>query len=251
MHDPITDLVVLLFSKPGVALGLAGAILLFALWLIGSSEFFQQRPLVKALIDRCNLLASVSGRTGFAEQYAPLDQRFASAASPPTLVRGWKAYRALLARQEDGTFAASLPASQVFDRMDDPARSLEWWANILVAVGLTVTFMGIVAALSEATSAIAASGAGASGPGVEGALLGLLAIAATKFWTSIAGVLSSIILRLVARRRRDKIEGLEADLFQSLDASVEFSPPERVMMEQLVVLQRIETALARSGSTAS
>lgn len=250
MHDPITDLVVLLFSKPGVALGLAGAILLFALWLVGSSEFFQQRPLVSALLERCNLLSGVNGRKGFAEQYTPLDQRFASASSPPALVRGWKAYRALLARQEDGTFAASLPASQVFDRMDDPARSLEWWANILVALGLTVTFLGIVAALSEATSAIAASSGGAAGAGVESALLGLLAIAATKFWTSIAGVASSIILRIVARRRRDKIEALEADLFQSLDASVEFSPPERVMMEQLSILQRIEAALSRPGSTA-
>jgi hypothetical protein len=241
LHDPITDLVVLVFSRPGTALELAGAILLFALWLIGSSEVFEQRPLVKALIERCNLLAGINGRNGFAEQYGPLDQRFASASSPPTLVRGWKAYRALLARQDDGTFAASLPASQVFDRMDDPARSLEWWANIVVAVGLTITFMGIVAALSEATSAIAGSPAGV---GVEGALVSLLAIAATKFWTSIAGVLSSIILRLVARRRRNQIEALEADLFQGLDASVEFSPPERVMMEQLAILQRIETTLA-------
>ena len=249
MHDPITDLVVLVFSRPGVALALAGAILLFALWLIGSSEVFEQRPLVNALIERCNLLAGINGRKAFAEQYGPLDQRFANSSSPPILVRGWKAYRALLARREDGTFAASLPASQVFDRMDDPARSLEWWANIIVAVGLTVTFMGIVAALSEATSAIAGSGAGPAGAGVEDALVGLLAIAATKFWTSIAGVLSSIILRLVARRRRNQIEALEADLFQSLDASVEFSPPERVMMEQLAILQRIETALAGVAGT--
>jgi hypothetical protein len=41
---------------------------------------------------------------------------------------------------------------------------------------------------------------------MQGALINLLTIAATKFWTSIAGVLASIILRLAARRRRQAIE---------------------------------------------
>lgn len=242
MHDPVTDLVVVLFSRPGVALWLAAAILAFAIYLIVSSAIFEQRPLVAALVDRCDLLASSGGPRGFAEQYAAIDQRFCSASSPPVLVRGWKSYRALLAREEDGRLAAAFPAAEVFESLDEPARALEWWANILVAIGLMVTFLGIVAALSEATSAIAASG-GAAG-GAEQALLGLLAIAATKFWTSIAGVLSSILLRLAARRRRQKIEALQADLFQGLDASVNFAPPERVMFDQLAVLRRIEGLLA-------
>jgi len=249
VHDPVTDLVVALFSRPGVALWLAAAILAFAVYLIASSAILEQRPLVAALIDRCNMLSASGGPRGFAEQFGALDQRFSSASSPPALVRGWKAYRALLAREEDGRMAAAFPAAEVFEPLDEPARTLEWWANILVAIGLMITFLGIVAALSEATSAIAASG-GASG-GAEQALLGLLAIAATKFWTSIAGVLSSILLRLAARRRRRRIEALQADLFQGLDASVNFAPPERVMFDQLAVLRRIEGLLAGAQGRAS
>lgn len=243
MHDPITDLVVALFSRPGVALFLAGAILAFAIGLIGLSAFFEQRPLIRALTDRCNLLSQFGGRKGFADRFTEIDRSFGSAASPPVLVRGWRSFRSLLVRGEGESFVTSIHAADAFDRLDEPARALEWWANILVAIGLTITFLGIVAALSEATSAIAAGG-GASGAGVEAALIGLLAIAATKFWTSIAGVLGSIILRVVARYRRARIEALEADMFQALDAAVEFAPPERVMIEQLAVLRRLEAALA-------
>lgn len=249
MHDPVTDLVVALFSQPGAALWLAAGILVFALYLAISSSVLEQRPLVQALVDRCNMLFAIGGRRAFSEQFDAIDQRFGRADSPPTLTRGWKAYRALLAREDDGVFAAAFPAAEVFEPLDEPARVLEWWANILVAVGLVITFLGIVAALSQATSAIAA--AGAHGAGVEQALLGLLAIAATKFWTSIAGVLGSILLRLLARLRRRRIEGLQADLFQALDASVDFSPPERVMFDQLAVLRRIEARLdAMTGITA-
>lgn len=249
MHDPVTDIVVAVFSRPGVALWFAAAILAFAVYLAVSSSIFEQRPLVSALVDRCNTLFGVGGRRGFAEQFAAIDQRFVGAETPPALARGWKAYRALLAREPDGGFAAAFPAAEVFEPLDEPARTLEWWSNILVAVGLMVTFLGIVAALSQATGAIAASG-GAGGAGVEQALLGLLAIAATKFWTSIAGVFSSILLRVIARLRRRRIEALQADLFASLDASVEFSPPERIMFDQLAVLRRIEARLAGAGAAA-
>ena len=162
MHDPVTDVVVAVFSRPGVALWFAAAILAFAVYLAVSSSIFEQRPLVSALVDRCNTLFGVGGRRGFAEQFAAIDQRFVGAETPPALARGWKAYRALLAREPDGGFAAAFPAAEVFEPLDEPARTLEWWSNILVAVGLMVTFLGIVAALSQATGAIAASG-GAGG----------------------------------------------------------------------------------------
>lgn len=251
MHDPITALVVTLFSKPGVALILAGVILLTGLGLIALSGYTEYRPLVHELKDRWNMLSAVRGKTafkGFGEQFSALDLRFGSAisnsATPAALVLGWANYRSMLVGTEDGGFATSVRAAEAFDRLDEPARSLEWWANILVAVGLVVTFLGIVAALSEATAAMGQAG-GANGSAMEAALMGLLAIAATKFWTSIAGVLASIILRIVARLRRKRIEAMAAGFFESLDACVQFMPPEKVILEQLKSLKRVETALTR------
>jgi hypothetical protein len=53
----------------------------------------------------------------------------------------------------------------------------------MVAVGLTVTFLGIVAAFTEATSAMGNADSNA----MEAALMGLLSIAATKSGRRLPG----------------------------------------------------------------
>lgn len=242
MHDPVTTFVIDVFSRPGAALMMAGAILAFALGLIGKSAYFEYAPLKEDLRRMADILSDFRGPTAqqqFATAVLAGNIRLADGGDP-VLELGWAHYRSQLTETEDGRLAASVHAATVFEPADRPARSLEWWANLLVAVGLTITFVGIVAALSEATSAMAEGG----GAAMQTALIGLLTIAATKFWTSIAGVLGSIILRLVARRRRLAIENMEARFFATLDGLVRFAPPEKVMLEQLAVLRRIEAAMA-------
>ena len=251
--DPITAFVVLVFSTPGAALVMAGGLVLLALLMIGLSGFFEHRPLLRGLRERINALYSVGSRNqsaqqAFAERFADISKIMGSSlTAPPVLVLGWSNWRSMLVQDDEGRFATSVRAADAFGRFDGPARSLEWWANIFVAVGLTVTFLGIVAALTQATSTMNVGGSAA----MQQALLGLLAIAATKFWTSIAGVLSSIILRLVARRWRRQIERAEAELFTGLDNLVIFAPPEKVALEQVAILRRIESALAGSGPSPS
>jgi hypothetical protein len=244
MHDPVTSFVVAVFSMPGAALLMAAAILVFAIGLIIQSGHFEYSPLRDDLRRRSDILEDLRGdrQTSFAEAFGVIDKRLSGAAHP-ALELGWAHYRSQLTPTEDGRLAASVHAADVFDHADTPARTLEWWANLMVAIGLVITFMGIVAALTEATSTM-----GAGGAGMQGALVNLLTIAATKFWTSIAGVLASIILRLAARRRRQAIEHLEAHFFALLDACVRFAPPEKVMLEQLAVLARIEAALGGRGA---
>ncbi len=244
--DPVTAFVVVAFSTPGAALAFAGSLLVLAVGLIGYTGYFEHRPLLDGLCKRINVLHEVSGRgtsvqQAFAARFSEIDKMMGSSlTAPPSLILGWSNWRGLLVRDDDGSFATSIRAADVFGRFDGPARSLEWWANIFVAVGLTITFLGIVAALTQATSTMSSSGGSAV---MQQALLGLLAIAATKFWTSIAGVASSIILRLVARQWRHKIEWAEAEFFAALDGVVFFSPPEKVAIEQSAILRRIEAAL--------
>lgn len=246
MHDPITSFVVTVFSAPNAALIMAGAILALAVVLIFQSGHFEFAPLRDDLRRRGDLLSELRGadlQKAFAESFQALDKRLSGAAYP-TLELGWANYRGQLAETADGRLASSIHAMDAFDHADGPARTLEWWANLLVAIGLVITFMGIVAALTEAVDAMQRQG----DAGMQTALMGLLAVAATKFWTSIAGVLGSIVLRLVARRRRQAIESLEAHFFALLDGCVRFAPPEKVMLEQLAVLSRIEAALAVGGA---
>ncbi len=242
MHDPVTTFVVAVFSTPGAALLMAGAILVFAIGLIFQSGHFEYVPLRDDLRRRADLLDELRGdrQKAFVESFEAIDKRLSGIAHP-VIELGWAHYRSQLTPTDDGRLAASIHAADAFEQADSPARTLEWWANIMVAIGLVITFMGIVAALTEATSTMS------DGPAaMQGALVNLLTIAATKFWTSIAGVLASIILRLAARRRRQMIEALEAHFFALLDACVRFAPPEKVMLEQLAALGRIEAALTRS-----
>ncbi len=245
--DPVTGFVVMVFGSPGVALILAGAILIFALGLIGFTAVRVYNPLLIEIRDRWNLLGGLAGRNrrvAFFEQFATVDTRFSGTGADgrlsAALVLGWANYRSLLVDSEGDGFVTSIRAAEAFDRLDEPARSLEWWANILVAVGLVITFLGIVAALSEATAAMAG---GDGGSQMQSALMGLLAIAATKFWTSISGVFCSIILRVVARFWRKAIESAEAGFFVTLDSCVSFMPPEKVSLEQLKSLKRLETVI--------
>lgn len=244
MHDPVTSFVVAVFSMPGAALMMAAAILVFAIALIVQSGHFEYTPLREDLNRRADMLDTLRGdrQKAFVENFEAIDKRL-SAGAHPVLELGWAHYRSQLTPTDDGRLAASVHASEVFDHADTPARTLEWWANLMVAIGLVITFMGIVAALTEATSAMAPEAGGGGGAAMQGALIHLLTIAATKFWTSIAGVLASIILRLAARRRRHVIEAAEAHFFALLDGCVRFAPPEKVMLEQLAVLARIEAAL--------
>ena len=217
-----------------------------------SSALGEYRPLLAALQKRMEALygmRSRSAREGFAERFDEIDLAFSSASTSHGLVSGWARFRSQLVRTGDGLWGGSIPAADAFERLDEPARTLEWWANIVVAIGLVITFLGIVAALTEATSSIGAAGATSSA--AQASLLGLLTIAATKFWTSIAGFLSSIVLRIAARRRRRRLQQMEEDLFAALDSCIELLTPERLLSEQLQLLHRIEAALEpRRGAAA-
>lgn len=246
--DPVTSFVVTAFGSPGIALSLAGGILAFTVGLVIYSGFKAHRPLVSELRDRWNLLNALDGRgrtSAFYQGFADIDRRFSSTVgageSGATLLLGWSNYRSVLVENGE-TFVTSVRAAEAFDRLDESSKGLEWWANIMVAIGLVITFLGIVAALSEATLAMSAD---PSGGAMQASLMGLLAIAATKFWTSIAGVASSIILRLVARIRRSSIKSQEAEFFVMLDSCVNFMPPEKVALEHLKSLQRIEATLSK------
>ncbi len=245
MRDPVTSLVVTLFAAPGVALWLAGGLLACALGLIVRGALTGYRPMRAALGDRWNQLSGLDVKRLDTSRFDAVDRVFTHS-DVPVLAAGWAHYRSLLTVQADGRLATSIRAAEAFDHLDEPARTLEWWANILVATGLVVTFLGIVAALSEATATM---GHGASPGAAEGALMGLLTIAATKFWTSIAGVLGSICLRVTARFWRKAIETEARQVFGLLDNAVLFMPPEKALLEQLRSLNRIEDAL--TAQTAS
>ena len=87
-------------------------------------------------------------------------------------------------------------------------RFLDHWGSVFVSVGLLFTFFGLVAALSVASATISqvvaqAGGASATGDAgsvqIQQSLALLLNTASAKFWTSIAGLLSGILIGFCER----------------------------------------------------
>jgi methyl-accepting chemotaxis protein len=101
--------------------------------------------------------------------------------------------------------------------------------NVLVGIGLLLTFFGLVTALYFTTDAINnASDLTAS----QDALKDLLHAASFKFYTSIAGLGGSIILTIVLRYGTAKLESSFDALASALEAKVLFVTPESIAFNQ-------------------
>jgi hypothetical protein len=122
--------------------------------------------------------------------------------------------------------------------------------NLLVGIGLLLTFFGLVTALYFTTDAInKASDLAAS----QNALKELLHAASFKFYTSIAGLGGSIILTLALRYGTSKLESSFDALASVLEAKVLFVTPEsiafdhyREAQEQTRTLRLFNTGVALS-----
>jgi methyl-accepting chemotaxis protein len=100
--------------------------------------------------------------------------------------------------------------------------------NVLVGIGLLLTFFGLVTALYFTTDAINnASDLTAS----QNALKDLLHAASFKFYTSIAGLAGSIILTIALRYGTAKLESSFDGLASVLEAKVVFVTPESIAFD--------------------
>ena len=120
--------------------------------------------------------------------------------------------------------------------------------NYFVGIGLLLTFVGLVAALYFANNTVS----GDANEAVDG-LRDLLAAATFKFWTSIAGLLSSIVLSIAFRSYSLLLEGEFSELCETIEQKMGFATPQRIffdvrdtIQEQLAETKKINTEIAMS-----
>ena len=231
-----------------MALAIAACILLACAIVILWERYNRLRPLLRALGARCRALAFVAdapagaeAQNAFAARFAEIDRAMSDEAGDSHALRhGWSQFRESVVNEAAPVLQATALPADYFCEIAEKVRALGWWANIFVAVGLVFTFLGIVAALTKAASAL---GAGADSGAMNGALLGLLTIAAAKFWTSIAGVASSIVLRFFDRAWRRRVNAMLDDICDRLERGTLHVPPQRIALDQLMELKEQSTAL--------
>ena len=101
--------------------------------------------------------------------------------------------------------------------------------NLLVGIGLLLTFFGLVTALFFTTIAIKGAADLATS---QNALRNLLYAASFKFYTSIAGLGGSIVLTLVLRYGTSAIENTFDALASTLESKLVFITPESIAFLQ-------------------
>ncbi len=236
LNSFITRLLISLFSTSGVALGLATIILLCAVGILISVYISRVRPLQRSLFTAITDfpkivdLKDLSTVDGLMTRPGRKNWRLGQA---------WSEYRSDFVLSAEGRLRSGAPAWHTFEAVSPETQVLGWWSNLFVAIGLILTFLGVVAALSEATSALGSSSDAAV---MQGALSGLLTITATKFWTSIAGVGASVLMRIFERRWTSRIERLIEDLCRIIDQRVVPVTPGILAGEQLAEI-RVQTQL--------
>jgi hypothetical protein len=239
LNAAITGLLIALFSTKGAALGLAALILLAAVGILIGVYFTRVVPIRRAVQRRIIDFPRTVEPAGLEPLSAMMSQPGKQSFN---LERAWAAFRSALLLTPDGQLRSGAPAWTVFNVVTSETQVLGWWSNLFVAIGLIFTFLGVVAALSEATNVLGAGGANTAV--MQAALSGLLTITATKFWTSIAGILASVILRIFERRWSSRIDEAVEDLCEIIDVRIPPVSPGMLAGEQLNEMKRQTEMLA-------
>ena len=121
--------------------------------------------------------------------------------------------------------------------------------SVFVGVGLSLTFLGLIAALGEAVTAINAS-AGDTGS-IQVAIASLLKISSAKFYASLFALFMSIIMTISLRLMSWSLSSSLSSLNRAIETGVRFLRPEKISLDanellraQLVQLQTFNTDLA-------
>lgn len=236
--NPINGAVVIVFGNPITALWISLFLLLWCALIIVRNYQRFHKPLTLALKQRVQAFDPIleaentdTAQHFFAEQFYEIDAAMIAGGREAHEIRqAWSQFRETILDETEVPMRATMRAEGYFMHLGDDTRVLAWWANIFVAMGLTFTFLGIVAALTTTVTALsAANGASNMTP----ALINLLTITSVKFWTSISGVLASIILRFFDRHWHSANQRELERIVDALDRGTLFSPPQRIAAEQL------------------
>lgn len=187
----------------------------------------------------------------FSEQVDVLTRKIGE---DPFIGHEWVQYsrslrRSAHANERDILHATSRPSAYInLPSLRDNVPSLKMMTAIpgyFVGLGLLMTFVGLVLALSKAGQAVAGSDAQA----MQVATRELLQAATFKFATSIAGLFASIVLSILGRLATQSLESALHDLNKSIEDKVQFDSAANLTAtlrdfadEQLTQLKELNSA---------
>ena len=124
--------------------------------------------------------------------------------------------------------------------------SIESLGNFFVGAGLLFTFLGLVAALDQASMAITEAK-----QDTEEVLLALrlmLQISAFKFMTSVSGIFCSIMITAYARSSQNQIIGSLNKFNDQLERSLTFMPIEQLQLRTIEAIEKMSVSVSEGVS---
>lgn len=205
------------------------------------------RPLIDAINRRIAAIDKATGgtdvdiddaRLGFAEHFETINEQMMEAdhVQSYALRRTWEEYRETIVDPSADVLHNTARPEHFFLGLADRHRGLGWFANIFIALGLLITFLGIIAALSTLDFS---GGVDA----MQDRLNELMKVAGAKFWASVGGIVASIILRAFDYRLGKRIDEGLSSLCDKLEHGMVYLPPQRIASDQLEQLKEQTPAL--------
>lgn len=215
--------------------GLVAAGLVFSFVLLALVYGYQVHCRLRALKWFSGVVNSHSSPQAFTAAAVDINQKIDKKAvnyGHQTLADAWHEYRETLVLYGEGDsrlYRNSVRPSNFFNT-DDLKYGAGFWRivpGLFVTVGLFLTFMGLVAALSVMKVD------GVDSATLQTSLDKLLSAASAKFIMSLTGLLCSILFTIVLRIGTDRIEANVHRLCSRLESQLKFISLEDVSVEQL------------------
>ncbi|WP_157138879.1 anti-phage ZorAB system protein ZorA [Asticcacaulis biprosthecium] len=184
-----------------------------------------------------------AARNAFANAFGEVSQAMndrAPGAEP--LVRAWQEFHKTIVDETKNPILNTARPSAFFVRVIPQPRELIFWSNTFVGIGLILTFIGIVVALHTASEGMVAD---STVKQQQAALQGLLNVAAAKFFSSIAGLAASLMLRFAENNMTRRLNTEVNRLCDLLEKGLMYVPAQLLAVQQLDELKRQSTQLEK------
>lgn len=158
------------------------------------------------------------------------------------LVRAWSEFHESIVDETETPVRNTTRPGAFFMRAIPRQKDLIFWSNTFVGIGLILTFLGIVVALNATAYGMRD---GASVQESQGALRTLLTVASVKFFSSIAGLGASLMLRFAEHGMSKKCEKEIYEICDLLERGLLYVPPQLLAVRQLEELKRQSTQLEK------
>lgn len=207
-----------------------------------------------AIAEGRRLIESATSKREFAARHGEID---AALAAHPLIGYAWREFDETVIKAEVPFRNTLRPqvfftAAALRERLAG-LKLMTGEPGYFVGIGLLLTFIGLVLALSKAsagTAAAQAAGGGAGAAAMQAALGQLLQAATFKFATSIAGLAASIVLSLSYRILTVGLERSLHAFCEAIDGKLDYVPPQAVTMEMRNGIYAQLEALDHLGSDA-